>query len=42
MHFLNSIEINLLKVKLIALSRYERGNGTKKREQFLVSKADFN
>ena len=27
MHFLSSIEINLLKVTELALSKYERGNG---------------
>ena len=36
------IEIHLLKVALIALSKYERGNGGKKRERFLVSKMEFN
>ena len=30
MHFLSSIETHLLKVTLIALSKYERGNGAKK------------
>ena len=29
MHFLSSIEIHLLKVALIAFSKYERGNGAK-------------
>ena len=41
MHFLSSIEINLLKVTEIALSKYERGNGVKKCERFLVSKVEF-
>ena len=42
MHFLSSIEIDLLKVTLIALSKYKRANGGKNREQFLVSKVEFN
>ena len=42
MHFLSSIEIHLLKVTLIALSKYERGNGAKIRERFLASKVVFN
>ena len=42
MHFLSSIEIHLLKLTLIALSKYERGNGAKKRECFLVLKVEFN
>ena len=41
MHFLSSIEIHLLKVTLIALSKYERENGAKKRVRFLASKVDF-
>ena len=36
------IEFHLLKATLIALSKYERGNGAKKRECFLVSKVEFN
>ena len=40
--FLSSIEIHLLKVTQIALSKYERGNGAKKSELFLVSKVEFN
>ena len=42
MHFLSSIEILLLKLTSIALSKYERGNGAKKRERFLISKGEFN
>ena len=42
MHFLSSIEVCLLKVTLIALSKYERGKGLKKFERFLVSKVEFN
>ena len=38
---LSSIEINLLKVMQIALSKNECGNGAKKREQFFVSKKEF-
>ena len=33
MHFLSLIEINLLKVTELALSKYERGNDAKKSEQ---------
>ena len=42
MHFLSSIEIYLLKVAEVALSKTERGNSAKKRERFLVSKVEFN
>ena len=42
MHFLSSIEIHLLKVTQIALPKYERANGAKKRERFLVLKVEFN
>ena len=37
MHFLSSIEIHLLKVTELTLSKYERGNGAKRRELFLVT-----
>ena len=40
MHFLSLIESLLLKVTYIALSKYERGSGAKKRERFLVSKVE--
>ena len=42
MPFLSSVEINLLKVTYIELSKYEPGNGAKKCERFLVSKVEFN
>ena len=42
MNLLSSIEIHLLKVTQLALSKYERANGAKKRERFLVSKVEFN
>ena len=42
MYFLSSIEIHLPKVMLIALSKYERANGAKTRERFLVSNVEFN
>ena len=34
MHLLSSIGIHLLNVMLIALSKYKRGNGAEKREDF--------
>ena len=40
--FFSSIEFHLLIVTKIALSNYERRNGAKNREQFLVSKEEFN
>ena len=42
MQFPSSIEFYLLKVTQIVLSKYERGNGAKNRERFLVSKVEFN
>ena len=41
MLFLSSIENHLLKVTQIALSKYKRGNGAKKRERDLISKVEF-
>ena len=42
MHLLTSIEFHLLKVTEIALSQYERANGAKISERFLVLKVQFN
>ena len=42
MHFLSSIEIPLLNVTIIALSKYECAKGAKIRERFLVLKVEFN
>ena len=41
MRFLSSIEIHMLKMTLVALSKYERGIGAKKRERFLVSRVEI-
>ena len=41
MHLLTSIEFDLLKVTEIALSQYERANGAKISERFLVLKVQF-
>ena len=42
MHFFSLINMHLLKVTLIALSKYERVNGAKKCDLFLFSKVEYN